>query len=156
MKDATTITIDRETYNRIKELASDTPIARYLRKLTVELSTKPCTMYSVEKRLDTIENLLRGNLDALESSARPKLVFSEDGKIDLPKCSRGMPMMVQYAIAEAIKENPAIDRFGWNFKNDAGEWVEDVEAMQAWQKEDDARKDREFAEREKKRRKSSD
>lgn len=58
MKDVTTVSIDRETRERFARLAAKEPIARYLRKLSIDLNGKVLES-PVEKRLESIESILR-------------------------------------------------------------------------------------------------
>lgn len=63
--ETTTIRIDRETKVRLEELAADSPLARYLRNLSIKLIDKSRPVSPIEKRLDIIDRKL-DKLNALE------------------------------------------------------------------------------------------
>ena len=118
-----TIAVDKPTRARLNRIALNAamPLSDYLR----EFSTQ-----------------------SLARSARLGLV-KENGEIRRGTSRDSIPVLVEEAIRVAIESNPGLKDWGWYHQMPCGCWYFDLDAYRIWEKEDNERKDREFAEREK-------
>jgi hypothetical protein len=131
MDNATTVTIDRETYNRLKDLAGDSPMAKFLRELSINMTPDMLPISPLEVRLNRIEK----KLDEIVYGVHP----GEPGN------SRGEPLIADIIIAQTLKENPEAKRAGWYDLKDDGKWYFDLEGFKESETKHRAEQDKLFA-----------
>ena len=134
MKSPASLGIDKQTHARLKKLAGDIPVARFLRELSKSLTGE--IPDPIEKELKDINLEIKklrveifGGLDRKNSKGEyvPVSCFS-DSKGEI------IPAIYSGQIQAALEENPDVKQVGWYDRDDAGMWVFSEKRFRAWKK----------------------